>query len=253
VRLPGLPDGGDVSDWLDAGHRVDQLVEQCFAVPIWVPSPPSAPHESENSNSGAKKTTETNGTKTNGSEKSELPPLPFINVVAWQDQVVPEREWCELNRIPMRNVTLFSGEGAIGKSIVSLQLSVAHALGKDWLGALPEPGPVIVIACEDERDELHRRLSLILDHYGASFTDMKDLHPLSMAGEDALLAAPDRNGLMQPTKLFGQLHTAARDIRPKLIVLDNSADVFGGNENDRTQVRQFIGILRGTANSWGGR
>ena len=37
------------------------------------------------------------------------------------------------------------------------------------------------------------------------------------------------------------------DIRPKLIVLDNAADIYGGNENDRAQVRQFIGILRGLA------
>src|SRR5262249_52487594 len=37
------------------------------------------------------------------------------------------------------------------------------------------------------------------------------------------------------------------DIRTKLIVLDNAADIFGGNENDRAQVRQFIGILRGMA------
>jgi RecA-family ATPase len=32
-----------------------------------------------------------------------------------------------------------------------------------------------------------------------------------------------------------------------LIVLDNSADIFGGDENDRAQVRQFIGMLRGLA------
>ena len=39
----------------------------------------------------------------------------------------------------------------------------------------------------------------------------------------------------------------ACDIRPKLIVLDNAADIYGGNENDRAQVRQFIGLLRGMA------
>ena len=36
-------------------------------------------------------------------------------------------------------------------------------------------------------------------------------------------------------------------IQPKLIVIDNSADVFAGNENDRAQVRQFITLLRGIA------
>jgi RecA-family ATPase len=147
----------------------------------------------------------------------------------------------------MRNVTLFSGEGAIGKSIVSLQLAIALVLGRDWLNTLPEMGPVLAVACEDDADELHRRLSLILGHCGATFADLKDLHLLSLAGQDALLAAPDRNGLIKPTNLFNQLHAAACDTHPKLIVLDNSADVFGGNENDRTQVRQFIAILRGLA------
>jgi RecA-family ATPase len=61
------------------------------------------------------------------------------------------------------------------------------------------------------------------------------------------MATPDRSALMQPTKLFARVREAACDIRPKLIVLDNSADVFGGNENDRAQVRQFIGLLRGMA------
>ena len=32
-----------------------------------------------------------------------------------------------------------------------------------------------------------------------------------------------------------------------LIALDTAADMFGGNENDRSQVRQFIGLLRGLA------
>src|SRR5262249_49799625 len=80
---------------------------------------------------------------------------------AWHGQPVPDREWCVLNRIPMRNVTLFSGEGAIGKSIVSLQLAVAHVLGSHWLGTMPEIGPALVVACEDDADELHRRLSLM--------------------------------------------------------------------------------------------
>ena len=53
--------------------------------------------------------------------------------------------------------------------------------------------------------------------------------------------------LIQPTPLFHKLREAACDIRPKLIALDTSADIFGGNENDRAQVRQFIGLMRGMA------
>jgi hypothetical protein len=39
VRLPDLPDGGDVSDWLDSDERrADKLVEICFNVPLWQPN-----------------------------------------------------------------------------------------------------------------------------------------------------------------------------------------------------------------------
>ena len=185
------------------------------------------------------------------SKPASEPPLPFINIAAWHLQPVPEREWTVKDRIPANNVTLLSGEGSVGKSILSLQLATAVILGRDWLGTLPEPGATLVVCCEDDEKELWRRLDLIAQHYSAAFTEFKDMHLMALAGGETLMAVPDRNGLMQTTKLFGRIRAAACDIRPKLIVLDNSADIFGGNENDRAQVRQFIGILRGMAISAG--
>jgi putative DNA primase/helicase len=39
VSLPGLPDKGDVSNWLDAdSRRAEKLVDVCFEVPQWEPS-----------------------------------------------------------------------------------------------------------------------------------------------------------------------------------------------------------------------
>jgi hypothetical protein len=38
IRLPGLPDRGDVSDWLDAGHTTNDLESFCDAAPGWVPT-----------------------------------------------------------------------------------------------------------------------------------------------------------------------------------------------------------------------
>jgi RecA-family ATPase len=91
----------------------------------------------------------------------------------------------------------------------------------------------------------------MVEHYsvtfGATYRDLNELHLLSLAGLDAVLAAPDQRGLVKATKLFGRIREAACDIRPRLIVLDNSADVFAGNENDRAQVRQFVTLLRDMA------
>jgi len=43
VRLPGLPEKGDVSDWLDADQRnADKLADVCFDAPLWTPAPAPA-------------------------------------------------------------------------------------------------------------------------------------------------------------------------------------------------------------------
>ncbi|MHC2839806.1 AAA family ATPase [Bradyrhizobium diazoefficiens] len=173
--------------------------------------------------------------------------IAFIDVTKWHGQPVPERLWAVRDRIPSRQVTLFSGEGGVGKSILLLQALVAAPIGRDWIGSLPEPGPALYLGAEDETDELHRRLAKIVEHYGVSLADMADLHPISLAGMDATLARFDRLGRMEPTPLFNALYEQACDIKPVLIGLDTVSDIFSGNENDRAQVSAFVGLLRGLA------
>ena len=54
-------------------------------------------------------------------------------------------------------------------------------------------------------------------------------------------------GIIRPTPLFNALHGKACSIKPQIVIVDTAADIFAGNENDRGQVRQFIGLLRGLA------
>jgi RecA-family ATPase len=170
--------------------------------------------------------------------------MPMLDVSAWDGVPVPARDWAVRDRIIRRAVTLLSGEGGIGKSILILQLACAHVLARDWFGQLPEPGPVLYLNAEDDERELHFRLAAIVTHLKTSFGALKDLHLVPLAGEDALLGVPDRTGIIQPTPLFERLLRAAEKIQPVLIALDTAADMFGGNENDRSQVRQFISLLR---------
>jgi RecA-family ATPase len=53
--------------------------------------------------------------------------------------------------------------------------------------------------------------------------------------------------MMQPTPLFYSIGAAVEAVRPSLIVLDNIAATFAGNQNDRVQVRSFLNLLRGWA------
>jgi AAA domain len=130
-----------------------------------------------------------------------VPELVRVELARYDTEPIPKREWGVRDRFPRRQVALLSGEGAIGKSIVLLQLAVAHVLARDWLRSMPEPGPALLVNCEDEGEELVRRLRPILDSHHAKFADVSDLHAFSLADRDPLLAVPDRSGRMLPTPL----------------------------------------------------
>src|SRR5262249_45043984 len=65
----------------------------------------------------------------------------------------------------------------------------------------------------------------------------------------AILGAPNRNGIIEPTELYNQIYEQAGDVKPKCIAFDASADVYAGNEIDRSQTRQFVGLLRKLASA----
>jgi RecA-family ATPase len=66
---------------------------------------------------------------------------------------------------------------------------------------------------------------------------------MSFVGQDAVLAAVNRTGRIEPTLVYNRLLEAAGDIKPRLIGIASAANVFAGNENDRSQVQQFVGLL----------
>lgn len=119
-------------------------------------------------------------------------------------------------------------------------------LGRLWLNKVPAHGPVIYFSAEDDRNELHRRLADICRSQGVSTPALSDLTIANMAGSDALLAViGKKTGALTPSAVFNEFDRTARALKPRLIVLDTLADIFPGNENDRAQVRHFVGLLRG--------
>ena len=172
-------------------------------------------------------------------------PLPYVDLAL----PLKDREWLVHERIPMFNVTLVSGEGAVGKSILLMQLAGSTVLGKGWIGMIPTRGPTLYMSCEEDADEARRRMEAVAADLGSTRQQMIDsgLHVLSLAGLDAILGEPDKKGIIRPTRLFLQIRAEAQKLRPKLIVIDTTADAFGGDEIKRGQARQFITMLRGLA------
>jgi len=171
----------------------------------------------------------------------------FFPATDFANETAPVRPWHVPDIIPGETVTLMGGDGGTGKSLMALQLAVSTALGRQWLGLKVTAGRAVYISAEDDRDELHRRLCGIC---AAGFTSVADLGGLtlrSLAGEDALLAHLDRAGVLTPTALLTELDDTMAENAPALLVLDTLADMFPGDENNRAQARQFIGMLRGLA------
>jgi len=145
-------------------------------------------------------------------------------------------------------VTLLSGDGGIGKSLLAQQLLTACALGQDWLGLRTLPCPGFGLFCEDDADELRRRQEAICRAMFATPKELTGLTLCSRVGqENALMSFRGEEAEGVTTDLYAQIRNAVLASGSKLVVLDTAADVFLGNENVRPQVRSFLNKLRAIA------
>ena len=173
------------------------------------------------------------------------PKIEILDPITWQDKPVPERRWLVADMIPLCNVTMLSGDGGVGKSIVALLLMVACALGRQWLGKQTKPCKVFGLFAEDDEDELHRRLGDIARHYDAELGDLEHLQVSSRVGlENSMMEWRSAFEAGETTWLHAEIMNHALEFGAQLVVLDSLHDVFAGEENRRVQARQFVQGLR---------
>ncbi len=185
-----------------------------------------------------------------------LPPLEgILPHLSWSDTNIPVRKWVVEGIVPARTVTLLQGDGGLGKSLLTLQLAHACATGRPWLEQTTRPCKVFALYCEDDPDELQRRLHSINEHYrqiigddlpGHGFSELENMLLASRVGYDNLLMAfaGGDGGPGVVTQLLAQISQSAHDFGAELIILDSLHDLFGGNENNRVQARQFVNGLQ---------
>lgn len=179
-------------------------------------------------------------------------PSPFVvhRLSEMAGKTIPERDWLIPSVLIRRSITLFAGDGGVGKSLMSQQLQVAAALGKDWLGInIPRPISSFGFYCEDDKDELDRRFSAICQHYGTTFEAVGDnISYTSRVGmeENELVTFRGKNefGKATRTATYDQVEYEVKHAGHELIVIDTVSDIFAGNENIRYQVKAAVTTLR---------
>ena len=178
------------------------------------------------------------------------PPLVFVTPAQWPEEAPPPVDWLAAGRIPRGDVTTLHGDGGAGKTDIALRLAANVARGApDWLGHDIANGPVVFVSGEEPEREVRRRIWNHGLHDGYGQGDLTSLHQwFPDSSGDAVFATPDRNtGIMRPTRLMQALVAAIERESPVLIVVDNVAATFAGNQNDRVMVRSYVNLWRAVA------
>ena len=105
VELPGQPEKGDVSGWLDAGHTRDELATLVTATTIYQPSATSGPDK-----------TTSPGRSLRLTPASDVTPRPV--------------RWLWDGRLALGTLNLLGGREGIGKSIVECTLAADITRGR---------------------------------------------------------------------------------------------------------------------------
>ena len=129
------------------------------------------------------------------------------------------RQWIVHGLVPDKAVTLFSGNGGIGKSTVMFQLAAAAASGRKWL------------------DVINMR-------HDAQHGDYEDQLILwDKTGTATPFLYRDNEG-WQESPFFCLLANAVVDLGIGLLVIDSMYNFFGGNELSRTDATAFMDCLQ---------
>lgn len=171
--------------------------------------------------------------------------LPVFDLGALDGPPPPPREWIVPDFMPAREITLFTGPGGSGKSLAAQQLASCLASGLPFLGKHVSPRKVLYLTAEDDENELHRRQRNIMERIGHVPVCGK-LFLSSVRGMASNeLVTFDHHGEMAHSETFTLLHDTLAMTKAEVLVLDNVAHLFAGNENDRGQVTRFVNALYG--------
>ena len=193
----------------------------------------------------------------------DQPQLPRPEVIKWDNIEVTPRKWLINPWLPANTVTMFTGDGGVGKSWLTLQMVCQITCGYRDAYLKPKfnkvadktlPRDVVFATYEDEPAEIKRRLQELTNNMPwieNSLNIIKQhLHIVDMRGKGSVWGP----GIGQHIQNTGDLLPAGEDLRAicedteaKLLVLDPLSGAFGGNENDRSAVYDFVSSFRG----WG--
>ncbi len=181
------------------------------------------------------------GTPNEAYATSEWPPALNLEWLAQHEPVAPEEI---MEGVPCGYATMVAGHGGAGKSQIEFMRAVCIAAGIPFCGLKVARRKVLFVSCEDRRDILHWRLARICAYLSVKIEQLDGwLQILDLVGRDSILFSPDPRTGHALTAGYGVLAERMAAYKTDILVLDGIVDVFGGNENARVEVKQFVNSL----------
>jgi len=146
--------------------------------------------------------------------------------------------------LPAGEVTLLAAHGGTGKSALALRMAVCLVLGRDFYGLPVERRGVDFVSYEDAEPVLHWRLSRVCDVLGVRLADV--VPGLRIFDGTQCLSGWFSRGEYGETGPTSAFHNIAERIGGpgRVVIVDGASDTFAANENDRSQVKAFVRMLR---------
>jgi RecA-family ATPase len=186
-------------------------------------------------------------------------PLIAPNVVdarSWHGKERPVRLFLDDRKwFRMGMVSNFSGPGGIGKTMAALQACVACASATQWLSRDIMAGSAMFYSAEEPIDEIHTRVDEYCEAESLHLNQFP--HPLEIVdtswhpNASLIEVSMARNGLLITlSPMYHWLKARMMLVKPKVLFIDNRAQVVVGNENDRNvagfAMRAFATLAKDT-------
>jgi hypothetical protein len=135
-------------------------------------------------------------------------------------------------------VGLLAGPPGCGKTWLMLDLAVAVALARRWLGRFVcEQGAVLIVLEEEDAGGVVERMDLLLAGLGLS-PEEGDTLPIHFVIQQGItLVTPE--GTLDP-----ELQRHIEEVKPSLLVLDPFRRLHGMEENDSAAMSHLFSLLR---------
>jgi hypothetical protein len=218
IDLPGLPDKGDVSDWLDAGGDAETLNKLADGADDW--NGPSEPSED-----------------CEPSVDEVSPSIIKATPYAWTDPAsIPTRKWLYGRHLLRKFVSFTVAPGGVGKTSLAVTEALAMVSGYDLLGhTLEGAGKLRVwyINLEDPREEVTRQVQASALNYGLEADDIADrLYVDSGREQQFVIARQDRDSAVVVEPVVDAIVSELRDLKIDVLIVDPFVSCHGLNEND---------------------